>query len=71
MDNISQPFPYVQNNIGGCLRKNTISLSKDHIHFISYVKNVNALYQDSVEGLVTTFCFVDDHNTKLSPKNTQ
>ena len=38
---------------------------------ISAAKSANALYFDSIDDLDTTFCFLEDQETKVSPRKTQ
>lgn len=48
-----------------------ISCNSEQIHRISAAKSTSALYSDYVEDLETVFCFLEDHETRDLPKNTQ
>ena len=46
------------------------SASNERIQAISAARSARALYSDSVLDLDTTFCFLDDQETSVSPRNT-
>lgn len=57
--------------IAGFDRGNDHSASKDEIHVLSATKWARFLYSASVLDLETACCFLDSHEIRLEPKNTQ